>query len=455
LSPQHLDKTWRETGIGSFQESTDSKCTKITWEDELGTIHTKTISHTSKSGIPVCYTAPNYTRNRKFIRNNTECLDDERVLIACLGEHEILPPEGVPMVDTEGNVIDQVDDHLIDTRAENVDQDKAKKSPREKPITLEMDDVTGHVAPMQDEFRDLDPKTVKLLWHYRLGHAPFSTINRMAERGDLPKRICKAADPMCALCQYGQATRRPWQTKAAPKNIEGNSKVTGPGDCISVDQMQSPVPGLIAQNKGSPTRERYMAATIFVDHYSDVTFVHLQKTLNAKDTIEAKEAFERWANSHSVKVKHYHTDNGRFAETDFMAHVAKSGQTISFCGVNPHFQNGRAERRIRALQDLGRTQLLHAIARWPVAISHHPWPYAVANVGKCLNDTARPGEEKTRIERFTGSDVRPNVKDQHHLGCPAYVLDSDMQSGKKIPKWMPRARVGIYLGKSPRHARNV
>jgi hypothetical protein len=271
----------------------------------------------------------------------------------------------------------------------------------------------------------------------------------MAERGDLPKRICKASDPMCASCQYGQATRRPWRTKSTPKSIEGSSKVTGPGDCISVDQMQSPVPGLIAQNKGSPTRERYMAATIFVDHYSDVTFVHLQKTLNAK------EAFERWANSHSVKIKHYHADNGRFAKTDFMAHVAKSGQTISFCGVNPHFQNGRAERRIQTLQDLGRTQLLHAIARWLVAISHHLWPFAVGNVGQCLNDTARPGEEKTRIERFTGSDVRPNVKDQHHLGCPAYVLDSDMQSGKNIPKWMPRARVGIYLGKSPRHARNV
>jgi hypothetical protein len=30
-----------------------------------------------------------------------------------------------------------------------------------------------------------------------------------------------------------------------------------------------------------------------------------------------------------------------------------------------------------------------------------------------------------------------------------------MQSGKKIPKWMPRARVGIYVGKSLRHARSV
>jgi hypothetical protein len=30
-----------------------------------------------------------------------------------------------------------------------------------------------------------------------------------------------------------------------------------------------------------------------------------------------------------------------------------------------------------------------------------------------------------------------------------------MQQGMKIPKWMPRARVGIYFGRSPKHARNI
>jgi hypothetical protein len=44
-----------------------------------------------------------------------------------------------------------------------------------------------------------------------------------------------------------------------------------------------------------------------------------------------------------------------------MADVARKGQTISFCGVNAHFQNGKAERRIRLLQDLARSQPLHAM----------------------------------------------------------------------------------------------
>jgi hypothetical protein len=71
------------------------------------------------------------------------------------------------------------------------------------------------------------------------------------------------------------------------------------------------------------------------------------------------------------------------------------------------------------------------------------------------NDVPRVGEEKSRIERFSGSDIHPNLRHHHHFGVPVYVLDSSMQSGKKIPKWMPRARVGIYVGKSLRHARSV
>lgn len=49
----------------------------------------------------------------------------------------------------------------------------------------------------------------------------------------------------------------------------------------------------------------------------------------------------------------------------------------------------------------------------------------------------------------------PKLTEHHHLGTPAYVLQKDLQSIKKISKWLPRARIGIYLCKSPRHARSV
>jgi hypothetical protein len=138
-----------------------------------------------------------------------------------------------------------------------------------------------------------------------------------------------------------------------------------------------------------------------------------------------------------------------------MAAVAAQGQTISFCWVNAHFQNGKAERRIRTLQDLGRTQLLHAMARWPVALGTQLWPYAITNVANCQNDLRQTGQRETRMERFSGSRIAPNLKNHHHVGIPAYVLDNQLQSRHKISKWLPRARVGIYLGKLPRHARNI
>ena len=103
--------------------------------------------------------------------------------------------------------------------------------------------------------------------------------------------------------------------------------------------------------------------TVFADHFSDLTFVHLQKLTKAVETVEAKQAFERFTLSQGVQVTHHHSDNGQFAETKFLAAVVQQGQMILFCGVNAHFQNGVAEKRIRDLQDSARTQLLHAKVR--------------------------------------------------------------------------------------------
>ena len=121
------------------------------------------------------------------------------------------------------------------------------------------------------------------------------------------------------------------------------------GQIVSVDQMDSSNLGFIAQLKGKLTRRRYKHATIFVDHYSDLSYVHLQETLSSNETVQAKHAFEAFARKHHVQVLHYHADNGRFADNLFMQDVSKQQQTISFCGVNSHFQNGQAEKRIRDL----------------------------------------------------------------------------------------------------------
>ena len=91
--------------------------------------------------------------------------------------------------------------------------------------------------------------------------------------------------------------------------------------------------------------------------------------MNAETTVKAKEVFERIAHSYGIHVKHYHCDNGLFDTKKFRTSIQIAKQTISFCEVNAHHQNGVAERHIRDLRDIARSMLLHAQHHWPKVIT--------------------------------------------------------------------------------------
>jgi hypothetical protein len=243
-------------------------------------------------------------------------------------------------------------------------------------------------------------------------------------------------------------TRQPWRTRGT-QNKNKLRVATAPGKCISINQLEAPVQGFIGQLKGKLTKRQYGVTTIFVDHASQLSYVHLQSRVTAEETVEAKKAFEAYARSHGVIVKHYHADNGCFAESLFMSAVAESGQTISFCRVSAHFQNGIAEKRIRDLSEQARKQLLHANARWPSAIKINLWPYALCNANDIRNTIADKDDGSSLLERFCRTKVRPKLRHNHTFGCPVFALNSRLQDGKAVPKWNPRARLGINLGPSP------
>jgi hypothetical protein len=107
--------------------------------------------------------------------------------------------------------------------------------------------------------------------------------------------------------------------------------------------------GFNAQLKGTFTKKRYTAATVFVDHYSRLKYIHLMTKLTSEETMEAKRAFENFAKQHSICILHYHCNNGRFADNAFKNSCSAKGQQLTFCGVNAHFQNCTAEKAIRDL----------------------------------------------------------------------------------------------------------
>ena len=59
------------------------------------------------------------------------------------------------------------------------------------------------------------------------------------------------------------------------------------------------------------------------------------------------------------------------------------------------------------------------------------------------------------MEMLTGINVRPKLTAFHTFGWPVYQLTTELQNSKKIPKWDPRCKLGLYLGNSSCHSRSV
>ena len=321
-----------------------------------------------------------------------------------------------------------------------------------EPTNFQLTTNQHEKEPTIDEPITRRDEALFLSWHIKLGHLPFSLLRWLATLGLIPKRLRKCRNLVCPACMYGKQRRKPWRTKGKVKTTM--RRANQPGECVSVDQLVSQTPGLIGQTTGKLTTSRYHVATVFVDHYSRLDFVYLQESTSADETIEAKNAFERFAAQRGVTIRHYHADNGIFASNGFREAVRQSGQTISFCGVGAHHQNGIAERRIQDLTQTARSQLAHASHRNP-AVTAHLWPFALAHASYVRRLIPREAQAKSPEELFSRTPVRPTTKHLHVFGCPVYVLKGKLQSGGSIPKWDDRARQGIYLGHSRQHAASV
>jgi hypothetical protein len=144
------------------------------------------------------------------------------------------------------------------------------------------------------------------------------------------------------------------RTKKKNREIK---RATHPGECVSVDQVESRAVGFVAQLKGRLTLGRYKVATIFVDNYSQLGYAHLQKDYTSLETLKAKHAWELFARERGILVLNDHADNGRFVDNAWKDSLLEENQGITYCGVNAHWQNGIAERRIRDLKEQSQTML--------------------------------------------------------------------------------------------------
>ncbi len=99
-------------------------------------------------------------------------------------------------------------------------------------------------------------------------------LKQLALNSEIPKKLTKVLPPKCAGCLFVEMTKYPWQGKETKANHEV-FVATKPGECVLVDQMTSTEVGFYTQLKGKLTKKRYKCATIFIDHFSCLQFVHL------------------------------------------------------------------------------------------------------------------------------------------------------------------------------------
>ena len=346
LSPQHWAqerrKTFEKQHHGTYEATFDDEI-QLVWDS--GT-RRRTIPLTeSGANVGTIHSAAGYEH-----------------FLACAAKIELSSVYCMPaeISDDEGELpASQVPEEELEGHAYTVTEDDGPTPT----LTFELDGPEGpQVIPdEEDQYTIGDTSAEYLMWHHRLGHPPKGAIRELAKAGILPKRLATCSIPHCTSCLYGKATKRRWRNKPSKKEGDQPTEtVTQPGACVSVDQMISGNPGLIAQLRGIPTKKRYTCATVFVDQATGYGYTHIQKSTNAEETIAAKEAFEAHARTMGIEVKHYHADNGIFADNKFRAACKTAGQELTFCGVNAHFQNGVAERRIRSLSEMARTMLVHA-----------------------------------------------------------------------------------------------
>lgn len=226
-----------------------------------------------------------------------------------------------------------------------------------------------------------------LKWNHRLCHRSMKNLQKLSKQGLLPKEIANCDIPVCSSCEYGKAKKQPVMKNVCIHNHDPDC----PGDQVHMDQAISSSPGHQLMFSGKSTKKMVNTFTLFVDEVSKKTFFEFHHGALADVSIKTKQNVERDAFVEGLTFKRLRAYNGIYKSKAFENHVLESKQSLSFCEVGAHHQNGMAERSIRTVFELAWTALLHAHSKCPDIITFELCPFAVRHDVDTWNDTSREG----------------------------------------------------------------
>jgi hypothetical protein len=251
---------------GTYSATFDD-CIEMYWKQRQ---FKKTVTYNPTTNVATLQSAPSYCSfstycaeltddepTSNFVTMSNVISDDEDDGDLSLGASTAVSQ--TREIDIEPKSSNMTTNMVMTTASKN---DNATSFSLDGPLeTTVIEDEEVNIADVQSEL---------MHWHYRLGHLSCRKLKQMALSHEIPYRGLQNVRPFrCSACMHVfKGNKKPWRTKA-PVNERSVPAITAPGDCVSVDQLESKTPCFVAQMK-SPvlTKHRYTAATVFVDQFS-------------------------------------------------------------------------------------------------------------------------------------------------------------------------------------------
>nr|GEY28454.1 putative ribonuclease H-like domain-containing protein [Tanacetum cinerariifolium] len=254
-----------------------------------------------------------------------------------------------------------------------------------------------------------------MLWHRRLGHLNFKTINKLVRHNlvrGLPTR-CFKNDHTCTACLKGK------QHKASCKSKLVNS-MTKPLHTLHMD--------LFGPTSVSSISHKWYCLVVTED-FSRFTWTFFLKTKDETSGI-LKKFITEIENLKDLKMKIIRCDNrGEFRNKEVNDFCSQKGIKREFSNARTPQQNGVSEKRNRTLIEAARTML--ADAKLPVTF----WAEAINTACYVQNRVLiNKSHNKTPYDLLNGRS--PVIGFLKPFGCHVMILNSLDNLGKFEEKGM-------------------
>ncbi|GJU46098.1 retrovirus-related pol polyprotein from transposon TNT 1-94 [Tanacetum coccineum] len=278
-----------------------------------------------------------------------------------------------------------------------VDSGCSKHMTGDRPLLRNfVEKFTGTVRFRNDNFAAIigyATSTKSWLWHQRLSHLNFGTINDLTKL-DLVDGLPKfkyGKDHLCSACERGKSKKASHPPKLIPSDYS---------QIKNYFKMVCAVPIRVASVNG----KKYIL--VIVDDFSRFTWVYFLRSKDETPEIIKKFIAQAQLN-YKAKVCKIRTDNGtEFKNATLKAYYEKLGIMQQFSIARTPQQNGVVERRNRTLVEAARTMLI--FSRLPEFL----WAKAVATTCFTQNRSIiNTRHNKTPYELLRGQ--KPNVEYFH------------------------------------------